>query len=211
MLTRLNRVVFRENVSAEASLRHALPRLRTPSPRKETLPTSMFGLYVAKEGLACPEIPRSALDVLNEQVKWQPFTRTLKNLNIGTEEEVEGDWEMYVDWSGSSIDQEMLILQGTEHAAEEETFLENWDTVKARRKYDPPGLGELVRKRKMEKLNGGRLESELDGTITNRTKWFQRSRIEEYMKIQGLRLEISGDEPLGTLLIRISLSSTTDI
>ena len=206
---RLDSLACRENISTESSLRQPVPHIPPPTPRKENLPTSMFGLYIAQDGLSCPEIPQSELDLLNEQVKWQPFTKTLKTLNIGNED-VEGDWEMYVDWSGSNMEEDMIVLQRRVTALEEEVFLEKWDGEKMKGKNDTPGLAELVRKRKMEKSGLPMRDEEFEETLAKRSKWSQRNRIEEYMKIQGLHLEINEDETAEKILTRISSLSAAN-
>ena len=208
-LMRLDSLVFRETISTESSLRQPIPHIPSPPPRKETFPTSMSGLYIAQEGLSCPEIPPSAIDLLNEQVKWQPFTKTLKNLKIDTDD-VEGDWEMYVDWSRSNVEEDMAVLHRSVTALEDEPFLEKWDAEEMKGKTDSPGLAELVRKRKMEKSGGTGREEESEEKITKRSKSSQRNRIEEYMKIQGLRLEISEDETAEKILTRLSPLSTAN-
>ena len=208
-LMRLDSLACRETISTESSLRQPIPHIPPPTPRKENFPTSMSDLYIAQDGLLCPEIPQSELDLLNEQVKWQPFTKSLKNLNIGNED-VEGDWEMYVDWSGSNMEEDMIVLQRRLTALEEEGFLEKWDGETMKGKNDTPGLAELVRKRKMEKSGMPMRDEEFEETLAKRSKWSQRNRIEEYMKIQGLHLEINEDETAEKILTRISHFSTAN-
>jgi hypothetical protein len=207
-LMRLDSLACRETISTESSLRQPIPHIPLPTPRKENFPTSISRLYIAQDGLSCPEIPRSELDLLNEQVKWQPFTKNLKNLNIGNED-VEGDWEMYVDWSGSNMEEDMIVLQRRVTALEEEVFLEKWDGEK-KGNNDSPGLEELVRKRKMEKSGRPMRDEEFEETLAKRSKWSQRNRIEEYMKIQGLHLEINEDETAEKILTSISHFSTAN-
>jgi hypothetical protein len=207
-LMRLESLACRENISTESSLRQPIPHIPPPTPRKENFPASMPGLYIAQDGLLCPEIPRSELDLLNEQVKWQPFTKTLKSLNIGAED-AEGDWEMYVDWSGSNMEDDMIVLPRRVTALEEEVFLEKLDGEK-KGKNETPGLAELVRKRKMEKSGLPMRDEEFEETLVKRSKWSQRNRIEEYMKIQGLHLEINEDETGEKILTRISNLSTAN-
>lgn len=208
MRVRLDTLTFGETVSAESSLRQPVPHIPPPSPKKEVFPTSMFSLYIATEGLSCPDIPQSTIDLLNEQVKWQPFTKTLKNLNIGTEE-VDGDWETYIDWSRSTTwEDEMIVLERNISTTEEELPLERWDGRK-KGNNDPPGLAELVRKRKMEIPDRTSGEGDFD-TITKRSKWSQRYRIEEYMKVRGLNIEINEDKTPEKLLIRKLYLSITN-
>jgi len=147
--------------------------------------------------------------MLNEQVKWQPFTKTLKNLKIDTED-VEGDWEMYVDWTGSNMEEGVTVLERSMTTLEEEVFLEKWDSVNMKGNNNAPGLAELVRKRKLERSSGTGRNEEFEETIKKRSKGSQRNRIAEYMKVQGLRLEISDDETPEKILTRISHLSTAN-
>ena len=207
MRVRLDTLLFGETVSAESSLRQPVPHIPPPSPKKDVFPTSMFSLYIATDGLSCPDIPQSTMDLLNEQVKWQPFTKTLKNLNIGTEE-VDGDWVTYIDWSrATSWEDKMIVLERNISVAEEEIPLERWDGTK-RGKNDPPCLAELVRKRKMEIPGGTSGDGDVD-TITKRSKWSQRYRIDDYMRVRGLNLEINEDKiPEKLLICKLYLSIT---
>src|SRR5271154_4780662 len=111
---------------------------------------------------------------------------------------------MYVDWSGSNMEEDMIVLQRRVTSLEEEVFLEKWDGEKMKGKNDTPGLAELVRKRKMEKSSLPMRDEEFEETLAKRSKWSQRNRIEEYMKIQGLHLEINEDETAEKILTRIS-------
>lgn len=191
-----------ETVTAESSLRQRLPALPQSSPKRQTFPVSLFGLYVATEGLSCPDVAQSVIDVLNEQVKWQPLKKTLKSLNFGREE-VEGDWEAYFDRSGLTTgEEEMFFKDRGVPIEEEEVLLARWNGAKTV-KNDPPGLTELVRKRKMEMPAATAGEGGLDVHRTSkRSKWSHRYRIEEYMKVQGLNLEMNYEEFREKLLIR---------
>jgi hypothetical protein len=68
----LERDLFNETYTAESSLRLPLPQLPPYIPKKITFPTSMFGVFIADEGLGCELIARSILESLRHEENENP-------------------------------------------------------------------------------------------------------------------------------------------
>ena len=206
-LSCLENELFQETISAESSLRLPLPTLPPNSPKQNTFPASMFGIYMAKDGLHCNEIPRSVIDSLNDEMKWLPFVKTSKNIDAWCEE-VEGDWEEFVDYTGTNLDREMVVLQRTVRM-EDEGLLEVWkvnvdvpSNACDRREFSD--ILDVVRKRKPI----SRDETDLNAGGTDRgwkrSKWSQQTRMEEFMNSRGKHLGIRDEGISEKFMIRNS-------
>jgi hypothetical protein len=208
-LENLERKLFNEIYTAESSLRLPLPQLPPYAPKKVTFPTSMFGVFIADEGLGCELIARSILDTLNDEMKWNPFiTKKMRTLDAWPEE-VEGDWEDFVDYRVPGYDSEIYVLRRAARNMEEEEILEPWDfsAAETRRENSNDDLMdvlEAVRKRKAEhheiSLSGHGI-----GKEPKRSKWSQKDRVAEYMTVRGREISDFRDEEIpGKLMIRKS-------
>src|SRR5208282_5570062 len=122
---------------------------------------SMFGIYIAEDGLHCNEIPRSVIDSLNDEMKWLPFTKTSRNIDAWCEE-VEGDWEAFVDYTGTNLDGELVVLQRNVRMDGEE-LLEIWKmdipaTTNIHNRLEFGDVLDIVRKRKSTSRDGRDLD-----------------------------------------------------
>ena len=206
-LTRLGNELFQETFSAESSLRLPLPTLPPNSPKKNTFPMSMFGIYVAEDGLHCNEIPRSVIDSLNDEMKWLPFTKTSRNIDAWCEE-VEGDWEAFVDYTGTNHHGELVVLQRNV-GMEDEELLEIWQMdvpapSNVHNRLEFSDVLDMVRKRKSISCDGRGLEVGGTDHGWKRSKWSQRNRMEEFMNSRGQHLDLGAEEISGKFMIRNS-------
>ena len=210
-LNSLERAVFQEILSAESSLRLPPPPLPHASPKPYPFPVSMFGIYVAGEGLRCEEITRSIMDSLNEEMKWLPFTRSPRTMDEWNEQ-VEGDWESYVDYTAIAIDGDLFVLKCNETTKIEEELLETCNMDARLDKLQPANellnMVDIVRKRKSatdqsEIVWGNESEREW-----KRSHWSQQYRLREFMKVRGKNLNDSDyNEIPAEVMISIALLS----
>jgi hypothetical protein len=122
-------------------------------------------------------------------------------------EEVEGDWEDFVDYRGVGYESEIFVLRRATRSMEEEEVLKPWDFSAAeirREKSDDDLMDVLqaVRKRKAEdheiNLSGHDITKD-----PKRSKWSQKNRIAEYMTVRGRGfIDVSDEEIPGKLMIR---------
>src|SRR5208282_1686151 len=136
---------------------------------------SMFGIYIAEDGLHCNEIPRSVIDSLNDEMKWLPFTKTSRNIDAWCEE-VEGDWELFVDYTGTNFDAELVVLQRNVRI-EDDKLLEIWKrdvpvSNNVHNRLEFSDVLDIVRKRKSISRGGRDLDGVTDGGW-KRSKWSQ--------------------------------------
>ena len=205
-LTRLENKLFQETFSAESSLRLPLPTLPPNSPKRNTFPMSMFGIYIAEDGLHCNEIPRSMIDSLNDEMKWLPFAKASKNIDAWCEE-AEGDWESFVDYTGTNLDAELVVLQRNVRIEDDE-LLEIWKgdvpvSNNVHNRLEFSDVIDIVRKRKSISRDGRDLDGGTDRGW-KRSKWSQRSRMEEFMNSRGQHLDLSDEELSAKFMIRNS-------
>ena len=167
----------------------------------------MFGIYVAKYGLHCNEIPRSVIDSLNDEMKWLPFTKTSRNVDARCEE-VEGDWEEFVDYTGTNLGGEMIVLQRNMRMEDEE-LLEIWkiDVHAPSNVYNGLEFSDvldIVRKRKSISRNETDLDVGGTGRGWKRSKWSQQYRMEEFMNSRGQHIDLSDEGISAKFMIRNS-------
>ena len=202
----LENELFQETISAESSLRLPLPTLPPNSPKQSMFPISMFGIYIAEDGLHCNEIPRSVIDSLNDQMKWLPLAKTSRNIDAWCEE-VEGDWEAFVDYTGTNLDGEMFIHQRNVRI-EDEGLLEIYKMdAHERNVQNRPEFSDIldiVRKRKSISHDGRDLDVRGTDGGWKRLKWSQQSRMGEFMSSRGQHLDLNGEEISAKFMIRNS-------
>jgi hypothetical protein len=210
-LEQLEQEVFDETFTAESSLRLPVPQLPQHVPKKSIFPPSMFGIFIAEDGLDCENIARSVLDTLNDEMKWHPFiTKKMRTLDAWPEE-VEGDWEDFVDYKGSTYESEIFVLRRVVKREEHE-LLEAWDFDAADGRQEMINnelvdVLEAVRKRKSEEHEMGPNKYGRD-TNPKRSKWSQKNRIAEFMTLRGLEVrEANEDEISAKVIIRRFIQS----
>jgi hypothetical protein len=187
---------FLETISAESSLRLAIPEIPSSS-RKDTFPSTVFGIFIAEEDLRCDALAKSIIDFLNDEIKWIPFTKASRTMDSWPEE-VEGDWETFVDYTGFNYDDETIVLTNT-FKIENDEVLDKWEPHPQTEplKEDFMELMDLVKKRKLSQ--NGR------DTGFKRSKWSQKNRIQDFMASRGREvLETSDDEVAQKIMIRNS-------
>jgi len=207
VLRTLETQLFNEQYSAAQSLRLQLPQLLPSSPRTNIFPNSLLGLFLTTESLSWHVIPQSELDVLNGEMKWLPFSKVSKTLDTSSED-VEGNWEDFVDYTGVPEDDGSLLANWTSHQEEEE--LEHMEpsnfTSKEEEMDEFLGVIEEVRKRKSIAPNFPGEES------GKRLKFAHTSRIAEYMRSQrGRSVDLSDDEALENIRIRTIRTQGSDL
>ena len=187
--------IFMESVSAESSLRLPVPEIPASSPKKMAFPTTIFGIFVAEEELQCNALPKSIIDSLNDEMKWQPFTKPSKAPDAWPDE-VQGDREAFVDYRQLGYDGEITVLDRNRAVHDDDDVLCHWDVPTKR---DIPVedftlLMELVGKRKAHKdIRPG----------PKRAKWSQQSRVKDFMTSRGRDFEDVSDEQVqGKVMIR---------
>jgi hypothetical protein len=205
-LEQLEQEVFDETFTAESSLRLPVPKLPQHVPNKSIFPPSMFGIFIAEDGLGCENIARSVLDTLNDEMKWHPFiTKKMRTLDTWPEE-VEGDWEDFLDYRGLTYESEIIVLRRVVKREEHE-LLEAWDFEAANGRQqmiddELVDVLEAVRKRKSEEHEMGPNKYGRD-TNPKRSKWSQKNRIAEFMTLRGLEVpDVDEDEISAKVMIR---------
>jgi hypothetical protein len=207
--------LFQETFSAESSLRLLLPQLPSASPKQNTFPISMFGIYIADEGLHCGGIATSIIDSSHHEVKWQPFTKPSMTINRWSEE-LEGEWEDFVDYTGRTVDGEILVL-AREMRTEEEEALELLinDTAlvstQDKRKEFMDVL-EIVKKRKVVYEQNQEKDVKANGNEGGfkRSRLSQNNRMGEFLQARGHSApDLSGEEVPERILIRMSFLPDT--
>lgn len=196
IMNRLENELFQETYSAESSLRLPPPQLPPVSPKQNIFPVSMFGIYIADEGLHCHEIARSVIDSINDEIKWQTFVRPSMTIDRWPEE-VEGEWEDFVDYTGSTFEREMVILRRT--IMEDEEVLEMWNgdprLPSPDKRKEFLDVLEIVRKRKSIEGHGREAESDIQGDRGwKRSRWSQKNCIREFMQSRGQHFSDFTDE-----------------
>ena len=190
--------LFNEEYSAAQSLRLQLPPLPPSSPRTNKFPSSLLGLFLAKEFLSCDVIPQSELDVLNSEMKWLPFSKASKTLDTWSEN-VEGNWEDFVDYMKIREDDCSPLAIRTSRQEEDE--LEHMELSKLTSREEEMdeflGVVEEVRKRKP-------IAPSFPGEERGkRLKFAHKSRIAEYMTSQrGRSVDFSDDDAPENIRIR---------
>ena len=183
----VDKSLFNERVSAESSLRLPVPEVPPFKPTETTYPKTMFGIFVGEEGLQCRPIARSNLDSLNEAMKWQPFTK-VSFPNTLWIEEIEGDWESYLDYTKPKPDTEVSLFRRNideeeEHLLAPAISLPGIETDRmAGGEFEE--VLEIVKKR-----TSSDMDRQADTSATKRLKWSQTDRMEDYMRMRGLHVE----------------------
>jgi hypothetical protein len=182
--------LFGENYSAASSLRLALPELPPSSPRLNNFPLSLVGLYLAGDSLSRAIVPPSEVDTLNKEMKWFPFTKDLKTIHTW-EEEVEGDWEEFVDYTNVSVADDWDVAgracvpeedEQLEHIHRSDDFVED---------EDGPEFSMVMAEIRKRKSGVPSFPPPQRG---KRSKFSHKSRIEEYMTSQGRSVDLSDDD-----------------
>jgi len=182
--------LFNETLSPETSLRLPLPTLPPLSPRPNTFPSSMRGLYLARDGFACDAIASSEIDRINSAMDWRPLVRKVYVFE-GWEEDVEGDWEAYVDYTGSSIFDDDVMTVLLRSARLDDAELRAAEEVEVKMEgsgFEFREVLKIVRKRK----DYGDYEG--DGSDRKRSRWSQKYRIGEFMSLHGRQMVETNDE-----------------
>ena len=202
----LKEAIFKETVTEESSHRIAIPDLPPPSPVLSMFPTSMRGIYIADDDYRCDAIPRSVIDSLNDEMKWQPIKGGKRNLDMWPEEP-DGDWEEFVDYTGYVKDQEMVVLRRmTRIDVDEEpdeihvgspdlTSTNIADDVGNQVAFSD--LMGLVRKRKRTGDEIRKCHTKLE-----RSEWSQRKRIIQYMDSRGITVSHAEEEEVFGKVLR---------
>lgn len=179
--------LLQENLSIESSLRIRVPEIAAQSPTQNNFPRSMLGIFVANEGLCCVAIARSTIDILNEEMKWQPFAK-LTRFNDSWDEEVDGEWESYVQYAGSRVDKDIVVLLRDPTAPNDEVLDKgafqvglNLHNVEHEDYLD---VLEAVRKRKI--LDQHEKDGDLESTGSKRMRWTHVDRIHQFMSSKGV-------------------------
>jgi len=184
----VDKSIFNERVSAESILRLPVPEIPPFKPMETTYPKTMFGIFMGEDGLQCRPIARSILDSLNETMKWQPFTKVSfpKNLWI---EEIEGDWESYLDYMKPKSDTEASIFRQNTDEKEEPLLASvislpgiETDAIMVGTEFED--VLEIVKKR-----TSSDIDRQAGSSATKRLKWSQTDRMEDYMRMRGLHVE----------------------
>jgi hypothetical protein len=180
-----------ENYSAASSLRLALPELPPSSPQMNKFPLSLVGLYLAGDSFCREVIPPSEVDRLNTEMRWLPFIKTLKTIE-SWEEEVEGDWEEFVDYTNASVPDDWDVA-GRRCVTEEEVELEHVDLPDTfAGDEDGPEFSMVMAEIRKRKSGVPSVPRPQEG---KRSKFSHKSRIEEYMTSQrGQSVELSDDD-----------------
>ena len=200
-LARVEKEIFKENVTAECSLRIPLPDIPPLSPRPSIFPASMFGIYIADEGFRCDTIARSVIDTLNDEMKWQPFVGAKRRINSWSEE-VEGHWESFVDYTGATFEEEFIVLKNVAVTdVDEDIDLEIHDQA-ATVPQDEDDFGhlcEMIRKRKPRAEEPSSIGEYNE--VVKRVKWSQKERVTEFMNLRGRTgIELNDKEITGKTL-----------
>jgi hypothetical protein len=194
---RLETKLFNENLTAETSLRLAVPELLSPPSKISTFPISMFAIFMAGDGLGCDGIARSILDQANDEAKWQPFIKPSRTIDFWPEE-VEGDWEGYVDYISSNFDDwDMFVLMRNVRMEDDET-LEVWRSDEAEfggREQDQSEFSDILDVVRKRKAVGGKIHLDAQENRAKRQKYSQQSRVGEFMTLHGREFnEVSEEE-----------------
>jgi hypothetical protein len=202
---RLEAKLFNENLTAETSLRLAVPELLSPLPRVWTFPFSMFAVFIGEDGLGCDGIAKSILDQANDESKWQPFIMPSRTIDFWSEE-VEGDWEGFVDYTGSNFDDWGVFVLMRNVTIEADEILEVWRSDDAdlggreQEQSEFSGILDVVRKRKAV---GGETHLDARQHESKRQKYSQHSRVGEFMTLHGHKFHrVPNEEIPETMMIR---------
>ena len=188
---------LQELVSMESSLRLPLPELPLQPPTKDEFPRSMFGIFVADEGLRCDGITRSSIDILNEEMKWQPFAK-LASLKDCWHEKIDEEWESYVEDARETGETQILILIRELRVDDEEICAKpDFRVLLASNQgesEDYLDILELVRKRKV--CDQGESVVNIDKYENKGSKRMRThtSRIEQFMTSRGREFQDIHDE-----------------
>lgn len=207
-ISRLESMFANETFSAESSLYLPIPHIPPPSPKESPFPMSLFGIFVAGNGLQCDEILRSALDAANDEIKWQPFIKPSRTIDTWSEE-LEGDWESYVDLTSSSNDKDYILKRSIRDEKEELLEIRH-QRVTRLTVEESEGFTDvlaIVRKRKAEAI-----EAKTSRERKTTSGWSQQNQIDEYMISRGWDLrDMSIGEVQEKVMIRMLQVSVSDI
>jgi hypothetical protein len=206
--------VFDETLSAETSLRQPVPEIPSATLKTSSFPQSMYAVFMAEDGLRCDGLARSVLDMANDEMKWQPFLKPSRTIDQWPED-LESEWECFVDYTGSNVEWDMVVLSrkvriegdqlleiATDDFGDDGPIDDLGDNeVVGEHATEFMGLLDALKKRK-SLVDGVRHNTRME-TDSKRRKYSQQSRIGEFMSLRGHAVnDLSDDEIPGTMMLR---------
>jgi hypothetical protein len=206
--------VLDETLSAETSLRQPVPQIPSATSRTSDFPQSMYAIFMAEDGLRCDGLARSILDATNDEMKWQPFLKPSRTIDQWPED-LEGEWECFVDYTGSNVEWDMVVLsrkcpkesdQLLEIATDgfgDDGLIDDFGDNEVVEEDGTELMGILDAVRKRKSLVDGVCHDTRMETDSKRRKSSQQSRIGEFMTLRGHEVnDLSDDETPGMMMLR---------